>query len=117
MQYILAAHTDDDGWRSLSRNQREPGAAAFSAYIQDLAQAGVLVAGYRPGPSSAAKVVRFVNGGTEIQDGPIADLDEPVTGLYVLDVPDEESALLWAERHPATRFGAVEVRPVIRPGS
>jgi hypothetical protein len=117
MQYILAAHTDEDGWRSLTREQQETGAAAFVAYLQDLAKAGVLVGNYRPEPSSAAKVVRFVNGGTEIQDGPFAALDEQMTGLYILDVPDEEAALLWAERHPAARFGAVEVRPVSRPGS
>lgn len=116
MQYILTAHTDENGWRAKSREQQEQGAAAFAAYIQDLAKAGALVGNYRPEPSSEAKVVRYVNGGTEIQDGPFADLDEQMTGLYILDVPDEEAALLWAERHPATHFGAVEVRPVSRPG-
>jgi hypothetical protein len=115
MQYILAAHSDENGWQKMSKEQREQGAAAFGAYIQDLASAGVLVGNFRPEPSSAAKVVRFVNGGAEIQDGPFAALDEQLTGLYILDVPDEDAALLWAERHPAARFGAIEVRPVSPP--
>jgi hypothetical protein len=116
MQYILAAHTDEDGWRSLTREQQVQGTAAFAAYLRDLAKAGVLVGNYRPEPSAAAKTVRFVNGGAEIQDGPFAQLDQQMTGLYVLDVPDEDTALLWAERHPAARIGAIEVRPVSRPG-
>lgn len=112
MHYILAAHTDEDGQRTMTREQREQGAAAFAAYLHDLAKAGMLVGNYRPEPSAAAKTVRFVDGGAEIQDGPFAALDEQMTGLYILDVPDEESALLWAERHPAARIGAIEVRPV-----
>jgi hypothetical protein len=112
MHYILAAHTDETGWRALTTEQQEQDAAEFVAYVRDLTEAGVLVGSYRPEPSSAAKVVRFVNGGTEIQDGPFVELDEPMTGLTIIDVPDEEDALLWAERHPATRIGAVEVRPV-----
>lgn len=76
MQYILAAHTDEE--------QQEQGAAAFVAYIRDLAKAGVLVGNYRPEPSAPARTVRFVDGG--------------------------------AERHPAARIGAIEVRPVSRPG-
>ena len=116
MQYILTAHTHESGWRAMSTEQQEQGAAAFADYITDLAKAGALVGTYRPEPSATAKVVRFVDGGTEIQDGPFAALDEQMTGLYILDVPDEEAALLWAEKHPATRVGAVEVRPVSRPG-
>jgi hypothetical protein len=112
MQYILAAHTDENGWRSLTTELRQEGAAAFAAYLQDLARAGVLVESYRPEPTSAAKTVRFVNGGAEIQDGPFAPLDEPMTGLAIIDVPDADTALLWAERHPAARLGAIEVRPV-----
>ena len=115
MQYILAAHTDEDGRRTQTPEQQKSRAAAFVAYVQDLAKAGVLVGNYRPEPSSAAKTVRFVNGGAEIQEGPFAELPEPMTGLYVLDVPDEETALLWAERHPAASIGAIEVRPVSPP--
>jgi hypothetical protein len=112
MQFILAAHTDEDQWRKMTKEQQDEGAAALVAYLRELADAGELVGTYRPEPSSQAKTVRFVDGGTEIQDGPYADLAEPMTGLSIIDVPDEEDALLWAERHPATQFGAIEVRPI-----
>lgn len=115
MQHILAAHTDENGWRTLTKEQQEQGAAAFAAYIQDLVKAGVLVGNYRPEPTSAAKTVRIVDGWTEIQDGPFADLDEQMSGLYIIDVPDTAAALEWAERHPAARLGAVEVRPISPP--
>jgi hypothetical protein len=115
MQYLFAAHTDEHRRQTLTPDQREQEAAAILAYVGELEAAGALVGVYRWEPSSAAKTVRFVNGGTEIQDGPYADLAEPMTGLYIIDVPDEEAALLWAERHPGTRAGAIEVRPVSMP--
>jgi hypothetical protein len=104
MQYILAAHTDEE-----QGDQR-----AFADYVDELAKAGVLVASYRPEATPAAKTVRFVNGGAEIQDGPFAQHEAPITGLTIIDAPDVDTALLWAERHPAARVGAIEVRPVNR---
>lgn len=59
-----------------------------------------------------AKTVHVADGQTEITDGLHVPTDEPITGVYVLDVPDLAAAVTWAERNPAARFGVVEVRPI-----
>jgi hypothetical protein len=83
--------------------------------VQALTTAGVLVGNYRPQPSSTAKTVRITDGKTQVLDGLYADTKEQLSGLYIIDVPDLEAALSWAERNPAAGFGVVEVRPVSSP--
>ncbi len=46
-----------------------------------------------------------------MQDGPYAATKEQLGGFFVIDVPNLDAALAWAEKCPAARFGIVEVRP------
>lgn len=39
----------------------------------------------------------------------MADLD-PLAGYFLIEVPDLDAALFWAERNPTASHGAVEVR-------
>ena len=50
-------------------------------------------------------------GKLQVQDGPFADTKESFAGIFVLDVPDLDAALAWAELCPAAQWGTVEVRP------
>ena len=46
-----------------------------------------------------------------MQDGPFADTKEAFAGIFMLDVPDLDAALAWAEKCPAAHWGTVEIRP------
>ena len=46
-------------------------------------------------------------------DGPYAETKEALTGYYVIDAADLDTALKIAARIPAAWGGAVELRPVI----
>jgi hypothetical protein len=50
-----------------------------------------------------------------VQDGPFADAKELLGGLFLIDVPDLDAALVWAARCPAAATGSVEVRPQLPP--
>lgn len=76
-------------------------------YAAALHSAGVLVAAEMLRPADTTTTVTRRHGSVEIQDGPFADTKEALAGVVVLDVPD----LAWAERHPVTSYGTVEVRP------
>jgi hypothetical protein len=56
--------------------------------------------------------VTLRNGSTEIQDGPFAETAEALAGVFLLDVPDLDAAIGWAEKCPGAHWGVVEVRPV-----
>lgn len=90
---------------------------AWSAYIDLLANEDVLVRGNGAGllPPSAASTVRKTGGRLQIQDGPVADTKEQLGGVLIIDVPNLDEALRWAEKAPCAELGAVEVRPVLLP--
>ena len=45
-----------------------------------------------------------------MQDGPFAETKEALAGVFVVDVPDLDAALGWAEKCPGAQFGVIEVR-------
>jgi len=117
MKYLLLPHIDEGAWGALTKAEQEERVAAFDGYGRALREEGAFVAAYRPQPSAAAKTVRVIDGSTLIKDGPLADVKEQLSGVYVIDVVDLDAALSWAARNPAASFGVVDVRPVWGPPS
>jgi hypothetical protein len=118
MKYMMLAYEANDDFAARNDDQRK-GAylAAWKAYGEALRQAGVYVSGGGLVPPAAATTVRLRDGKREVQDGPYADTKEQLGGYCVLEVPDLDQALAWAARCPAARNGAVELRPLLQPGS
>jgi hypothetical protein len=89
--------------------------AAYTAYSQALVAAGVAAGGAGLQPPGMATTVRLRGGQRQVQDGPFADTKEQLGGLFFIEVPDLDAALLWAARCPAAATGSVEVRPQLPP--
>ena len=89
--------------------------SAWRDYIAALQAAGVLTSGNGLQPPATAATLRLRDGRREVQDGPFADTREMIGGYVVLETEDMESAMAWAEKSPAARSGAVELRPVMPP--
>lgn len=112
MQYMLMIYGNEAAMASASEADVGQMMAAYGVYTQAMVQAGVLKAGDRLRPSSAATTVRSVGGKTQVLDGPYADTKEQLGGFYIVDVPDLDAALSWAERCPGAAHGVIEVRPI-----
>lgn len=112
MEYLLMLYVNEAGWPKLSKTEQEQGVAAYTAYTEALATAGVLKGGNRLQPSPAATTVRTVDGKSQVLDGPYVDSKEQVGGYYLIDVADLDAALAWAARCPTVTHGVVEVRPL-----
>jgi hypothetical protein len=63
-------------------------------------------------PTTATTTVTLRTGSLQVQDGPFAETKEALAGVFVVDVPDLDAAIGWAEKCPAAQWGVVEVRPV-----
>jgi hypothetical protein len=109
--YTLFLHYPEGDAESLGQEAIEAGMAAFDAYGKALWDAGVLVSADVLQQSPASTTVRQVDGALRVQDGPYADTKEQLGGSFVLDVPDLDAAIAWAERAPSVAWGAVEIRP------
>ena len=111
MRYTLLLHYPELTEDELDPEEMEAGMRAFQAYAESLADAGVLVSAEVLQPSEKTTTLAIRNGEVRIQDGPFADSKEQLAGTFVLDVPDLDAALAWAETCPAAQWGTVEIRP------
>lgn len=111
MRYSLLLHYREPVAGEIDPEAMEAAMRAFQAYADALNSAGVLIAAEVLQPSSATTTVTRRTGSLEVQDGPFADTVEALAGVFVLDVPDLDAAIGWAEKCPAAQFGVIEVRP------
>lgn len=112
MQYILMLHAAEAGWAVMTKIQQQQSMGAYYAYTEALKEAGVLRGVNRLQGSSTTTTVRVANGKSQVLNGPYVDTKEQLGGFYIIDVPDLQAAVAWAERCPTATHGTVEVRPL-----
>lgn len=112
MKYMLLIHSDEGREATMTPAEGEEMMAAYGAYAQALAQAGVMVGGERLRPTSDATVVRTVGGKAQVLNGPFAETREQFGGYFMIEVPDLDAAISWAARCPGASHGSVEIRPI-----
>ena len=112
-QYMLLVYEEEvDPAEQAEREQITPTLVELHAALRE---AGLLVGVQRLHSTESATSVRTRNGETEITDGPFAVTKEVLAGYYLLECADLDEALKHAARLPMTRWGTVEVRPVMAP--
>jgi hypothetical protein len=112
MHYLLLIYTNEAAMDAASEADTGQMLAAYGAYSEAMAKAGAMVSGNRLRPSANATTVRTKDGKTEVLDGPYAETKEQLGGYYLIEAPDLDAALAWAEKCPGAQAGVVEVRPV-----
>lgn len=118
MHYAILCHeTADDFTRREDPVRVEGYRAAHATFLKALREAGVAATSVAGGAGlvapHAATTLRKRGGAREVIDGPYSDIKEQLGGVYLIDVPDLDAALAWAERCPTASTGAVEVRPAM----
>ena len=86
--------------------------AAMGQFNEELAKAGVLIAGEGLRPSSKGTRVTFSGSKRTFTDGPFAETKELLAGFWMIDVKSKADALAWAARVPFTGGEVIEVRQV-----
>ncbi|WP_158922095.1 YciI family protein [Acidisphaera sp. S103] len=112
MQYLLLLYVGEADMAAASKDDSRKMTAAYGAYAEAMVQAGVMVGANRLRPTETATTVRSPGGKTQVLDGPYAETKEQLGGYFMIEVPDLDTALSWAERCPTVGHGVVEVRPV-----
>lgn len=111
MRYALLIHYPQPTVSNVTPEQMQEGMKAFQSYAKAVQDAGVLVMAEVLQPIQSATSVSMKSGALQVQDGPFADTKESFAGIFLIDVPDLDAALAWAEKCPASHWGTVEVRP------
>lgn len=111
MRYTLLLHYPEMTAEELGEDALREGMAAFDTYAKALDDAGVLLAAEVLAPSAMTTTVSTKSGELRIQDGPFAATKEQLGGTIVIEVPDLDAAIAWAEQAPPAAYGDVEIRP------
>jgi hypothetical protein len=114
MRFMMLIHHDEAVLRAAP--QKELG-AEYGAFNEALAKAAGCAPGERLQPGSAATTVRQHDGKTDVLDGPYADTKEQFAGYFFVEAPSLDQAIVWAQRCPSSKYGSIEIRPVVDPGA
>ena len=110
MRYMMLIHHDET---ALAAADQKALWADFGAFNEALSKAEGGSSGERLQPSSAATTVRQHDGKVDVLDGPYADTKEQFAGYFFVTAPDIDGAIAWAKRCPSSKYGSIEIRPVV----
>jgi len=113
MKYMLLIYNNPEKQPAYGTPEFEAMMAGFFAANEKMKSDGVLVDGESLNEPKTATSVRIKAGKTETMDGPFAETREYLGGYYVVDVPDKDSAIKYAEIIPSAAFGTIEVRAMM----
>jgi len=88
--------------------------AEMGKYNEEMAKAGVLLAGEGLHPSSKGARVRFSGAKRTVIDGPFTETKELIAGFWLIQVKSKEEAIEWVKRcpNPTGAEGELEIRQV-----
>ena len=88
--------------------------AAMGAYNEELAKAGVMLAGEGLHPSSRGARVRFSGRDRTVVDGPFAETKELIAGYWILQTKSLDECIEWVKRcpNPMMEDSDIEIRQV-----
>jgi hypothetical protein len=107
----MLMHYQEPGEGAISEDAIAEAKEAFGAYGRALESAGVLLSADVLQPTAATTTVTRREAVLQVQDGPFAETKEALAGVFVLDVPDLDAAISWAEKCPGAQWGVIQVRP------
>jgi len=81
-------------------------------YNEELAKAGVMLAGEGVQPSSKGKRVKFSGTKRTITDGPFTETKELIAGFWLWKVKSIEDAVEWLKKAPFDGGTEIEIRPL-----
>jgi hypothetical protein len=85
--------------------------AEMGKYNEELAQAGVLLAGEGLHPSSKGARIDYSGSERTVTDGPFTEAKELIAGFWIIEVNSKDEAIDWAKRCPFQE-GQVEIRQI-----
>src|SRR6187397_1935861 len=98
MRFMVIVKATKDSEAGVMRSEQLP--SAMTKYNEDLAKAGIMLAGEGLHPSSKGARVRFSGQKRDVIDGPFAETKELIAGYWIWQVRSREEAIEWVKRCP-----------------
>ena len=109
-QYLLSVYYPADAAQPSLEELAQIGKSVAAVQTQLEAAGAWVFGGGLHGPSTST-VVHVRGGDVLTTDGPYAETKEQLGGFSIIDVPDLDAALAWAEKTSRATTCPIEVRP------
>src|SRR5688572_32455035 len=87
--------------------------AAMARFNEEMAKAGVMIAGEGLQPSSKGCKIRFQAGGkTTVHDGPFTEAKELIAGYWIIQTKTMREAIDWIKRAPFGSGTELQLRQI-----
>jgi hypothetical protein len=83
--------------------------ADMGKFNEEMARAGVMLAGEGLHPSSKGARIRFSGTKRSVIDGPFSETKELIAGFWILQAKSKEEAIEWIKRAPNPMPGESEI--------
>jgi hypothetical protein len=112
VRYMLLICGDDQAHQAMEGDGSF--VAGCHAWAEEMRRRGVLVSVEGLRSPGDATTVRVRGGQVLLTDGPFADTKEVIGGFGLVECADLDEALEVTCKHPAARYGAIEIRPLLQ---
>src|SRR3712207_2899172 len=109
MRFMVIVKASEDSEKGVMPTEQE--LAEMGKYNEELAKAGVMLAGEGLHPSSKGARVRFSGKDRSVTDGPFTETKELIAGFWLIQAKSREEAIEWVKRCPM-QDAELEVRQV-----
>src|SRR5438309_3812086 len=107
MRFMIIVKATKDSEAGVMPSEQLP--TEMGKYNEELAKAGVLLAGEELQPSSKGARVKFSGSKRTVTDGPFAETKELIAGFWLWKVKSKEEAIEWVKRCPNPMPGESEI--------
>lgn len=112
MKFICFGYLDVHNWMKKSPSEQAAMIDDCFAYDEVLKKNGHWVSGEGLQGPDTAITLRYQGGKLSFTDGPYAETKEMLGGLLILEARDRDHVLELISKHPGTKMGPWEIRPV-----
>ena len=107
MRFMLLVKASEDSEAGVL--PREDQLAEMGRYNEELANAGVLLAGEGLHPTSKGARVKFSGAERKVVDGPFTETKELIAGYWLIQAKSMDEAIEWVKRCPNPHDGESEI--------
>jgi hypothetical protein len=107
MRFMILLKADETTEAGVLPSEKQ--LAEMGKYNEELADAGVLLAGEGLQPSSEGARVKFSGATRTVSLGPFAETGGLIAGFWMFDASSREEAIEWVKRCPNPLVGEAEI--------
>jgi len=113
VKYMLLIYGDEQAQAGATPEQNQAVADEYEVFTKSIVGSGNFLDGDPFHATSSAKTIQVRDGRTESVDGPAVTTDPQLLAYYKVEADSAEHAAELAARCPGSRYGVIEVRPVV----